>query len=110
MIHNYIYIFIIDLLMAICCFVFDKWLFLYFLGKKRRLTFMECNNDINTMIDLAKVADLVSSSLHSKWVDFYNCMKELISVKCEAVLLNKTICVLCNILNCTYFVVSIVLF
>ncbi|XP_035517572.1 ribosome biogenesis protein BMS1 homolog [Morone saxatilis] len=29
-------------------------------GKKRRLTFMECNNDINTMIDLAKVADLVS--------------------------------------------------
>lgn len=30
------------------------------LGKKRRLTFMECNNDINTMIDLAKVADLVS--------------------------------------------------
>lgn len=29
-------------------------------GKKRRLTFIECNNDINTMIDLAKVADLVS--------------------------------------------------
>ncbi|KAK5851363.1 hypothetical protein PBY51_002165 [Eleginops maclovinus] len=28
-------------------------------SKKRRLTFMECNNDINTMIDLAKVADLV---------------------------------------------------
>uniref|UniRef100_A0A3Q2NU08 BMS1 ribosome biogenesis factor n=1 Tax=Fundulus heteroclitus TaxID=8078 RepID=A0A3Q2NU08_FUNHE len=28
-------------------------------GKKRRLMFMECNNDINTMIDLAKVADLV---------------------------------------------------
>ncbi|KAM9838106.1 ribosome biogenesis protein BMS1 homolog [Aulostomus maculatus] len=28
-------------------------------GKKRRLTLMECNNDINTMIDLAKVADLV---------------------------------------------------
>ncbi|XP_068610392.1 ribosome biogenesis protein BMS1 homolog [Brachionichthys hirsutus] len=28
-------------------------------GKKRRLTFVECNNDINTMIDLAKVADLV---------------------------------------------------
>ncbi|XP_055006418.1 ribosome biogenesis protein BMS1 homolog [Boleophthalmus pectinirostris] len=28
-------------------------------GKKRRLTFMECTNDINTMIDLAKVADLV---------------------------------------------------
>lgn len=28
-------------------------------GKKRRVTFMECNNDINCMIDLAKVADLV---------------------------------------------------
>lgn len=28
-------------------------------GKKRRLTFYECNNDVNTMIDLAKVADLV---------------------------------------------------
>uniref|UniRef100_A0A3Q0QZU1 BMS1 ribosome biogenesis factor n=1 Tax=Amphilophus citrinellus TaxID=61819 RepID=A0A3Q0QZU1_AMPCI len=28
-------------------------------GKKRRLTFVECNNDINTMIDVAKVADLV---------------------------------------------------
>ncbi len=29
------------------------------LGKKRRLTFIECNNDINSMIDVAKVADLV---------------------------------------------------
>uniref|UniRef100_A0A1B6KVB2 Bms1-type G domain-containing protein n=1 Tax=Graphocephala atropunctata TaxID=36148 RepID=A0A1B6KVB2_9HEMI len=28
-------------------------------GKKRRITLMECNNDINSMIDLAKVADLV---------------------------------------------------
>ncbi|CAM1331974.1 BMS1 (predicted), partial [Pycnogonum litorale] len=28
-------------------------------GKKRRLTFIECNNDINNMIDIAKVADLV---------------------------------------------------
>eukprot|EP01134_Creolimax_fragrantissima_P000003 CFRG0003T1 len=28
-------------------------------GKKRRLTFMECANDINSMIDIAKVADLV---------------------------------------------------
>ncbi|XP_034238787.1 ribosome biogenesis protein BMS1 homolog isoform X2 [Thrips palmi] len=28
-------------------------------GKKRRLTIMECNNDINCMIDLAKVADIV---------------------------------------------------
>ena len=28
-------------------------------GKRRRLTFIECNNDINSMIDLAKVADIV---------------------------------------------------
>ncbi|KAG1051203.1 hypothetical protein G6F43_006577 [Rhizopus delemar] len=28
-------------------------------GKKRRLTFMECNNDLNSMIDVAKIADLV---------------------------------------------------
>ncbi|XP_044014828.1 ribosome biogenesis protein BMS1 homolog [Aphidius gifuensis] len=28
-------------------------------GKKRRITFIECNNDINSMIDIAKVADLV---------------------------------------------------
>ncbi|KAF8579811.1 DUF663-domain-containing protein [Ramaria rubella] len=28
-------------------------------GKKRRLTFIECNNDLNSMIDIGKVADLV---------------------------------------------------
>ncbi|XP_077270777.1 ribosome biogenesis protein BMS1 homolog [Temnothorax americanus] len=28
-------------------------------GKKRRITFVECNNDVNSMIDVAKVADLV---------------------------------------------------
>ncbi|KAL3286904.1 hypothetical protein HHI36_001390 [Cryptolaemus montrouzieri] len=28
-------------------------------GKKRRITLIECNNDINCMIDIAKVADLV---------------------------------------------------
>ncbi|KAF8133419.1 DUF663-domain-containing protein [Boletus edulis] len=28
-------------------------------GKKRRLTFIECNNDLNSMIDVAKVVDLV---------------------------------------------------
>lgn len=32
---------------------------LLFTGKKRRITLVECNNDINSMIDLAKVADLV---------------------------------------------------
>lgn len=29
------------------------------IGKKRRVTLIECNNDINCMIDLAKVTDLV---------------------------------------------------
>ena len=28
-------------------------------GKKQRLTFIECPNDVNYMIDIAKVADLV---------------------------------------------------
>ncbi|KAJ7288551.1 GTP binding protein [Mycena rebaudengoi] len=28
-------------------------------GKKRRLTFIECNNDMNSMIDIGKIADLV---------------------------------------------------
>ncbi|CAJ0908863.1 9920_t:CDS:10 [Entrophospora sp. SA101] len=28
-------------------------------GKKRRLTFIECANDLNSMIDIAKIADLV---------------------------------------------------
>ena len=31
-----------------------------FTGKRRRLTLIECNNDINSMIDISKVADLVS--------------------------------------------------
>lgn len=29
------------------------------LGKRRRITLIECNNDINSMIDIAKIADLV---------------------------------------------------
>lgn len=28
-------------------------------GKRRRITFIECNNDVNSMVDLAKVADIV---------------------------------------------------
>ncbi|KAI6027547.1 DUF663-domain-containing protein [Pisolithus microcarpus] len=28
-------------------------------GKKRRLTFIECSNDLNSMIDIGKIADLV---------------------------------------------------
>jgi hypothetical protein len=30
-----------------------------YLGKKRRLTFIECNNEFNSMIDIGKIADLV---------------------------------------------------
>ena len=29
-------------------------------GKSRRVTFVEINNDINSMIDIAKIADLAS--------------------------------------------------
>ena len=32
---------------------------LMIIGKHRRLTFVECNNDMNSMIDIGKVADLV---------------------------------------------------
>lgn len=42
-------------------------LIVMFSGKKRRLTFMECNNDINSMIDLAKVADLVRTQEHQSF-------------------------------------------
>jgi ribosome biogenesis protein BMS1 len=28
-------------------------------GKRRRLTFVECKNDLNAMIDIGKIADLV---------------------------------------------------
>ena len=33
-------------------------------GRKRRMTFIECTNDINMMIDVAKVADLVCVFLY----------------------------------------------
>lgn len=40
---------------------FKRKIFIFSLiGKKRRLTIIECGCDINMMIDLAKVADLVS--------------------------------------------------
>lgn len=32
---------------------------IYFLGKQKRITFIECPPDINSMIDIAKIADLV---------------------------------------------------
>jgi len=48
----------VDQLVYSLCFSF--WFLILFSGKKRRLTIIECGCDINTMIDLAKVADLVS--------------------------------------------------
>ena len=42
-----------------------KTILCWITGKKRRLTIIECNNDINSMIDLAKVADLVSHQQQS---------------------------------------------
>lgn len=35
-------------------------------SKKRRVTFMECNNDINSMIDIAKVADRSSAAANRR--------------------------------------------
>ena len=43
---------------ACLCTMYGQILLLC-LGKKRRLTFIECGNDVNTMIDVAKTADLV---------------------------------------------------
>lgn len=36
-------------------------------GKNRRLTFIECNNDLVSMIDVAKVADLVLLMIDSSF-------------------------------------------
>lgn len=36
-------------------------------GKRRRLTFVECNNDLNSMIDIGKVADLVLLSVDASF-------------------------------------------
>ncbi|KFM76305.1 Ribosome biogenesis protein BMS1-like protein, partial [Stegodyphus mimosarum] len=35
-------------------------------GRKKRVTFIECNNDINNMIDIAKIADLVLLLIDAK--------------------------------------------
>lgn len=35
-------------------------------GKRRRLTFIECNNDINSMADVSKIADLVLLIISAK--------------------------------------------
>lgn len=37
--------------------------YLFLVGKKQRITLIECNNDINSMIDIAKIADLVRIEL-----------------------------------------------
>ena len=51
-------------ILLLLCFVHENPITVLLLvcipGKKRRLTLMECNNDMNSMIDMAKVADLVS--------------------------------------------------
>ncbi len=44
---------------AVYVFLFVFFFFYKYVGKRRRITLIECNNDINTMIDIAKVADLV---------------------------------------------------
>jgi ribosome biogenesis protein BMS1 len=36
-------------------------------GKNRRLTFIECSNDINAMIDVAKIADLVLMTIDASF-------------------------------------------
>lgn len=54
---------------------------LILIGKKQRLTLIECSNDLDCMMDLAKVADLVSvyvctwmcACVHA-CVYFENCM------------------------------------
>ena len=45
--------------LCVCLSVCNISGWVFCLGKKRRLTFVECGNDINTMIDVAKTADLV---------------------------------------------------
>ena len=42
--------------------------FLSHLGKKQRITLIECNNDINSMIDIAKIADLVRNYIEFNFI------------------------------------------
>jgi len=51
-------------------------------GKQRRLTLIECNNDISAMIDLAKVADLVrfSSTYIDQLIDISTCIAIVIPI------------------------------
>ena len=67
--NSFIMIIIIIIFLKDYCEFFCFFLWIIFslspLGKKRRLTFIECNNDINSMIDVAKVVDLVSIHVKS---------------------------------------------
>lgn len=61
-----------------------------FPGKKRRITLMECNNDINSMIDIAKVADLVlllvdaSFGFEMEIFEFLNICQVRLSEECNS--------------------------
>ena len=42
-----------------CCFRYSPVVAFAHAGKNRRYTFIECKNDINCMLDLAKICDVV---------------------------------------------------
>ena len=44
-------------------------------GKNRRLTFVECNNDMNSMLDVGKIADLVGCALPRTLPDLGTCYR-----------------------------------
>ncbi|KAI6101977.1 hypothetical protein EV401DRAFT_2025541 [Pisolithus croceorrhizus] len=44
-------------------------------GKKRRLTFIECSNDLNSMIDIGKIADLVLLMIDWDTFEFLNILQ-----------------------------------
>ncbi|EEB99660.1 hypothetical protein MPER_00622, partial [Moniliophthora perniciosa FA553] len=69
-------------------------------GKKRRLAFIECNNDLNSMIDIGKMADLVllmidgSFGLEMETFEFLNILQshgfpKVIGVMTHLVLIKK---------------------
>jgi len=59
-------------------------------GKKRRLTLIECGNDINSMIDIGKIADLVCICCASVCVCVcaYVCVHAPVHVCVDALLIN----------------------
>ncbi len=50
-------------------------------GKKRRLTLIECGNDINSMMDIGKIADLVCICCASVCVCVCVCMRACMRVR-----------------------------